>query len=219
LQGGRREVFTVVTAWGTSYIARMKIRTLLNSNVLWSTLAFCLLGCPAFADSTDATALSLIKEANRYVGDDVKDKVVQIYSEKSVGTLLPNIWYVVFYDQDATFKTAVVKFGAGRKLEVKHPMRPPFQYINVDKVFDQKKLKTDSDQAIKIATAEPLLDKLTIKATQLWLEYSDQGPRWKVRLWAAKLRNPSDMADIGDVYITAEDGKVVRNDLHIDRVD
>jgi hypothetical protein len=85
--------------------------------------------------------------------------------------------------------------------------------------LDAKKLKTDSDKAIKIATAEPLLDKLTIRATQLWLESSSSGPVWKVRLWATKLRNPNDMADIGDVYISAEDGTVTRRDLHIDRVD
>jgi hypothetical protein len=33
------------------------------------------------------------------------------------------------------------------------------------------------------------------------------------------LRNPNDMADIGDIYISAEDGTVTRRDLHIDRVD
>jgi hypothetical protein len=94
-----------------------------------------------------------------------------------------------------------------------------FNPLKPDEVLDAKKLKTDSDKAIKIATAEPLLDKLTIRATQLWLDTSNSGPVWKVRLWASKLRNPNDMADIGDIYISAEDGTVTRRDLHIDRVD
>jgi hypothetical protein len=38
-------------------------------------------------------------------------------------------------------------------------------------------------------------------------------------LWAQKLRHPNDDANIGDVFISAEDGKVLRSDLHIDRVD
>jgi hypothetical protein len=42
---------------------------------------------------------------------------------------------------------------------------------------------------------------------------------WKVRLWAAKLRNPERDADIGEVWVSASDGKVVKNDLHINRVD
>jgi hypothetical protein len=29
------------------------------------------------------------------------------------------------------------------------------------------------------------------------LQHGDLGPEWKVRLWAAKLRNPTEDADIG----------------------
>jgi hypothetical protein len=190
--------------------------TLLKGTVVLTTLAVCGLGQVAAAEPT---ALSLIKDANEYVGKDVRDQVVQIRSEKSVASLTPNIWYVVFYDKDATFKTAEVKFGAGKKLDVKHPMRAPFGYINDKNILDQKVIKIDSDKAIKTATAEPLLDKLTIRATQLWLENVDTVPTWRVRLWAQKLRHPNDDADIGEVFINAQDGKVSKSDWHIDRVD
>jgi hypothetical protein len=171
----------------------------------------------AFAD--EPTALSLIKQADEYVGKAVAGQVIGIRSEKSVAGLEPNIWYIVYHDHDAMFKTAEVKFGAGKELEVRHPMRQPFAYINDKNYIDQKTIKIDSDKAIKIATAEPLLDKLTIRATQLWLDHSDGVNTWKVRLWAQKLRHPDADADIGDVYISADDGKVIRTDLHIDRVD
>ena len=210
--------FRVVSAGHRFYTDRMKFTTtLLKGTIVLTTLALCGLG--QVASAADTTALSLIKEANEYVGKDVRDKVVGIRSEKSVATLTPNIWYVVFYDKDATFKTAEVKFGAGQKMEVKHPLRQPFAYINDKNLLDQKALKIDSDKAIKIATAEPLLDKLTIRATQLWLERVDNVQTWRVRLWAQKLRHPNDDANIGDVSISAEDGKVLKSDLHIDRVD
>ena len=197
----------------------MKIRTtLLKSTFVLATAVFFVSGGPVLA-ADEPTALSLIKEANRYVGEETKDQVVQIRSEKSVASLTPNIWYVVFYDKDATFKTAEVKFGAGKKLEVKHPMRQPFAYINYKNVMDSKTLKIDSDKAIKIATAEPLLDKLTIKATQLSLDRPETTPTWRVRVWAAKLRNPNADADIGEVFISADEGKVIKTDLHINRVD
>lgn len=190
-----------------------------------SSTRYCLLIAVAsfiggpLARAAEPTALELVKEANRYVGEDTKDQVVQIRSEKSVAGLTPNIWFVVYYDKDATFKTTEVKMGAGKKLEVKRPLRQPFAYIHADRVLDLKKVKIDSDKAIKTATAEPLLDKLTLRATQLWLEPTDKEPVWKVRLWAAKLRNAEKDADIGDVYINAEDGSVTKTDLHIDRVD
>lgn len=197
----------------------MKIKTtLFRGTIVLATAALCALGQTARA-ADEPTALSLIKDANEYVGKDTKDKVIGLRSEKSIASLQPNIWYVVFYDHDATFKTTEVKYGAGKKIDLKHPMRQPFAYINDKNLLDQKVIKIDSDKAIKIATAEPLLDKLTIRATQLWLENVDGVPTWRVRLWAQKLRHPNDDANIGDVSLSAEDGKVLKTDLHIDRVD
>src|SRR6476661_9807496 len=75
------------------------------------------------ARAGDLTAFQLAKEADKHVGEDAKGKIVQIRSEKSIGSLTPNIWYVVLYDTDATAKATEVKFGAGQKLSVKRPAR------------------------------------------------------------------------------------------------
>lgn len=179
-------------------------------------LALVVTGC---SPPNEVTALSLVKEANRHVGEQIKDHVVQIRSEKSIGTLIPNIWYVVFYDPDATFKATEVKLGAGQKLEVTRPLRVLELGMGNHKPLDRSKLKVDSDRAIKAATAAPLLASLKLTATQLWLQHGDLGPVWKVRLWAAKLRNPTEDADIGEVYIAGDSGEVIRTDLHINRVD
>lgn len=193
------------------------IKTNLHQKFL-ATVAIAL-GIGLSAQAGELTAYQLIKEGNRYVGEDCKDKVVQIRSEKSIGTMTPTIWYVVYYDPDATFKATEVKFGAGQKLEVKRPMRMLEPVTGEDKKLDRKKMNVDSDRALSTASADPLLQNLKLQASQLWLQRGDDGPVWKVRLWAAKLRNPNRDANIGDVYVSAEDGKVVRRDLHIDRVD
>lgn len=185
--------------------------------------------CPLLsARAEDATAFSLIKEGNRYVGEQAKDRVVQIRSDKSVGSVTPNIWYVVFYDPTASLKSVEVKFGAGQMLSVKRPMRLLEPVTGGDLPLDRSKLKIDSTEAIRIALKQPLLEKLTITATRLTLDRVGEGVLgqggpgqgvWKVRLWAAKLRNPARDADIGEVWISALDGQVVKNDLRINRVD
>src|SRR6266702_8675789 len=119
--------------------------------------------------AADPTAFDLIKEGNRYVSEEAKDKVVQIRSEKSVGGLTPNIWYIVYYDPDASLKATEVKFGAGKKLSVKRPFRLLEPVTGDSSTLDKDKLKVDSDKAIQIALKEPMLDKLTIKATELKL--------------------------------------------------
>ncbi len=168
----------------------------------------------------EPTAFELIEEGNRHVGEDAKGRVVQIRSEKSVGSLTPNIWYIVFFDPDATAKATEVKFGAGKKLSVKRPARLLEPIFGGHKELDREKLKVDSDRAIEIAKEEPLLKNLTLTATRLKLERGDNDqPVWKVTLWAQRLRQPEKSVDIGEVHVSAEDGKVVKNDLKISRVD
>ena len=169
--------------------------------------------------ATDPTALELVKLGDQYVGVQSKDKVVEIRSEKSIASLTPSIWYVVYYDPDATLKSVEVKFGAGKKMDVSHPLRLLEPVTGEDKVLDGKKLKVDSDKALKIAMSEPLLKNLTIKASKLTLKHGDAGPVWQVQLWAAKLKNPNDDADIGVVILSSADGSVIKTDLHPNSVD
>ena len=114
--------------------------------------AFIACGLARIAVAGEPTAFELIKLGNDYVGKDARDKVVQIRSEKSIGSLTPTIWFVVYYDVDASFKATEVKFEAGKKAAVKRPWRM-LEYVKADKVFDKAKLKVDSDAAIKIAAA------------------------------------------------------------------
>jgi len=109
--------------------------------------------------AAQSTAFELIKEGNRYVGEQAKDKVVEIRSEKSIGDITPNIWYVVFYDPTARMKAVEVKFGAGKMLDVKRPLRLLEPVTGGDLPLDREKLKVDSDKATKIALQEPLLDR------------------------------------------------------------
>jgi hypothetical protein len=205
----------------------MKImKTVLNRKVLASLLIASAFG--PLARAGEATAFDLIKEGNRYVGEQAKDKVVQIRSEKSIGSVTPNIWIVVFYDPTATLKATEVKFGAGKMMDVKRPLRLLEPVTGGDAPLDRDKLKVDSDAAIKTALKEPLLQNIKITATQLTLERVGEGVlgisgtgqgMWKVKLWAAKLREPSRDANIGEVWISAADGKALKSDLHINRVD
>lgn len=163
----------------------------------------------------EATAFDVAREGNRFVGEQSKDKIVQIRSEKSIGSVTPDTWYVVYRDPDATFKTVEVKFGKGRKLDVSHPWRMIKAVTGENKVLNRDKMKVDSDQAIKIATSEPALKDLKLLATKLELEDSDEGfPVWKVTLWAKKFSEPSRDVEVGKVWVSAKDGKVVKTSLN-----
>ena len=174
------------------------------------------------AQGGDQTAFELVKEASRHVGEEAKGRVVQLRSEKSINTLVPQTWFVVLYDPDATAKAVEVKFEAGKKVSVKRPARILEPITGAHRELDRTQLKVDSDKALEIAMSEPILKNIKIKASALKLERrsaSDDTPVWKVELWAAKLDNPNKNVSVGDVFITALDGKVVKSDLKISRVD
>jgi hypothetical protein len=164
--------------------------------------------------AADPTAFALVTKGNEYVGVQSKDKILHIESDKSMGTLVPTVWYVDYYDPDAVMKRVEVKFGAGQELEVSHPVRPFEMPAKDEEVFDRTRLKVDSDQALKLAAAEPLLKPLTLRAAKLTLTGSDAGPVWKVELWSAKLSDPTEEANVGTVTLSAVDGNIVRADVH-----
>jgi hypothetical protein len=177
------------------------------------------LAMASHAMARDLTAFELVKAGDPYVGVQSKDKVLQIRSEKSIASLTPDMWHVVYYDPTIGMKSMEVTFGGGKELQVSHPSHP-FQMPFHDRdILDNSKLKIDSDDVLKKATSQPLLKNLTLKASQLTLDHSDLGPVWKIRLWAAKLNNPDKQVDIGMITFSATDGSIVKSDLRPDRVD
>jgi hypothetical protein len=165
----------------------------------------------------EPTAFDLAKEGNRYVGEQAKDKIVQIRSERSVGSLTPRVWYVIYFDPTATFKSVEVKFAAGKMIDVKRPFRMIEMIGDASKSMDHDKLKVDSDAAIEKTLAEPILKDIKVKSLEAKLENTATGPVWRIRLWAEKM-NGRDVADIGKISVTADDGKVIETDIHLDRL-
>lgn len=195
----------------------MKLKSFKPLVLIAAGLWLCAL--PARADAPpEATAFALVKEGNRHVGEDAKDRIVQIRSEKSVGTLVPNVWYIVYFDPDATAKATEVKFGGGKKLSVKRPARV-LEFASGNTEIPREKLKIDSDKALEIAREEPMLKNLTLTSSEMKLDRWTAEPVWKIRFWATKLRDTTKTVDIGEIFVHATDGKVVKNDLHINKVD
>jgi hypothetical protein len=195
----------------------MKMKSLTGT---WLAAVLLAGGLSQVARAGEPTAFDLVKEGNRHLGEDAKGRVVQIRSEKSVGGLTPNIWFVVYYDPDATAKATEIKFAAGTKVSVKRPARVLEPITGSHHELPKDKLKIDSDKAIEIAKNEPLIKNLSLTNTELKLERGEgDQPVWKVKLWAAKIRKPSDTVNIGELHLSAEDGKVMKNDLKPGRVD
>jgi len=192
----------------------------LSAELIMKLFAALLLGASTlFAADKDATAFDLMKEGNRYVGEQAKDRVVQVRSEKSMGSLSPKVWYVVFYDPTASMKAVEVKFAAGKMVDVKRPFRLIERMSDSTRPMDKDKLKIDSDKAIEIAVKEPILEDIKVKSVEAKLENSDLGPVWRLRLWAQKLNKENALADIGKMVITADEGKVIENDIKLSRLD
>jgi len=166
----------------------------------------------ALAES-EPTALDLIKKGNDYVGIQSKDKIVQVYSDRSVASLQPNIWHVVYYDPSELTRTTDVKFEAGQETAIAH-MRPFQLPARPNQVVDLSKVTVDSDRAVDIAASQPLLKGLKLRYSKVTLQNGDNGPEWKIELWSAKVSDPTKDANVGTVRISAADGSVLQSNLH-----
>ncbi|HEV2327916.1 MAG TPA: hypothetical protein VGY56_03900 [Verrucomicrobiae bacterium] len=161
----------------------------------------------------EPTALDLIKRGDDYVGIQSKDKVIQIYSDKSVASLQPNVWHVVYFDPSVFSRITDVKFEAGQQSGIGH-MHPFALPAKSDQILDLSKITVDSDRAVQIAAAQPLLKGLNLRYSKITLEKGDNGPEWKVELWSAKVSDPTKDANVGDLRVSATDGSVIQSNLH-----
>lgn len=176
-------------------------------------IAACL-AVPSVISAAEPSALELAREGNRFVGEQFKDKVVLIRSEKSVATLTPQTWLVNYRNEFTSLKGIEVKFVGGKMADVDSAARG-------GRPFDLARLTVDSDKALNVATNEAILKNLTLRSSRMALERTGESgvPAWHVQLWASKLRNPSDAVSIGEIIVSAEDGSVLKNELKISRVD
>jgi hypothetical protein len=163
--------------------------------------------------AAEFTAYQLVKEGNSKVADGSKDRVVQIRSEKSVAGIVPATWYVVYYDEYASLKAVEVKFVGGRVVKVDRPARLFEAMADKHTEMDPKRMKIDSDKALKIAMKEDALVNLKVTASQLKLERYEEVPVWKITLWVAKVNKPAKEVKIGEIFVSADDGKVVKLDV------
>ena len=188
---------------------------------LYSTLALLALALGAPAPSLSAaqmTAFALVKEGDKFIAPQAKDRITQIHSEKSTASLAPDVWHIDYYDPTAAFKTTEVTFVAGKVTDIKRPKRL-LESVTGSRQMERKKLKVDSDRALAIALKEPLLKKLHLRATQFWLERTATGSTWKIRFWAARLGEPVQTVQIGDLYLSGKTGEILKTDLHTQNAD
>jgi hypothetical protein len=182
------------------------------------TLIFALALGSAFA--ADKTAFQLVAEGNNYLGADSRDQVVQIRSEKSVGGLTPTVWYIVYREPGATFKTVEIKFGNGQRLSTHRPWRVYESTVGNNAAFNKAHLKKDSDEALKLAMSQPQLAGLKLRSSKIELIKGGQPhPVWKIEFWAERRSDPARDTSVGDVWISAFDGRVIQSRLKPKRAD
>ncbi len=188
---------------------------------LYSSVALLALALGAPTQSLSAaemTAFALVKEGDKVIAPQAKDRIMQIHSEKSTGSLAPDVWHIDYYDPTAAFKTTEVTFVAGKVTEIKRP-KHLLDSLTGSRQLDWKKLKINSDRALAIALKEPLLKKLHLRAAQFWLERTATSSTWKIRFWAARLGEPDQTVQIGDLYLSGKTGEILKTDLHTQNAD
>lgn len=160
------------------------------------------------------TAFALVKEGDKVVARQAKDRITEIRSDRSTTDLTPDTWYIDYFDPTAAFKMTEVKFVAGKVEGITHP-KHWWDSLTGGKQLEWKKLKINSDRALAIATKETALKSLHLQAVQFWLDRAATGSTWKVRFWGSPLDKPEQTAEIGDVYLSGRTGEIIKDDLRV----
>lgn len=178
------------------------------------------------ASVMDRSAFDLIKEGNKYVIEQSRDKVVQIRSEKSKHGTTPTTWYVTYFDKvrDTDVKTYRVatgtelKFTAGNLVSVHRDLQLLETSDEHYAEMDMSMLTVDSNEALDVALKEPILTGLKVMSSDMVLEQGPEGyPVWKVSIWAARKDAKVDVK-VGEIWVSSVDGKVCKMTINPGRV-
>jgi hypothetical protein len=158
------------------------------------------------------TGLAAARAGNQFIPPQAKDEVTAIYSEKTQGGLDPAIWRIDYFDPSTSFKTTEVEFTGGKVTKISQPKHVLHLLVGVKKL-NWRKMKIDSDQALATALKDPVMKGFQLEADQFWLRRSPTDPIWEIRFWATRLGHPGKTMKIGQIFISARDGMVVKNEL------
>jgi hypothetical protein len=181
----------------------------------WFSLFVLSLVLSALADDLPIGKLSgyqAIDVANKSVPPSARNRVVGMYSEPSTNGLAPDIWHVQYIDPAVPFKKMEVKVVRGRVLDISHPRRM-LDTLTGTHQFEKRKLKIDSDRALKNLLNDKVLSKLNLQSAQYWLERTGQGPAWRIRLWMPQLNKPGQLNMIGEVTMSTQTGETYKSNL------
>jgi len=161
------------------------------------------------------TALQLVKLGNHYINEESQDEVIQITSEKTVGSLTPESWRINYYNPKATFKVTEVRFENGKMIRVREPDRVFNIFApGARKPMDLSKINLDSDDALKVVMDLPEAQAQTIISVEMKLQRGFGGfPVWQINLFGESQSNASDEKDLGTVILLATDGEIMKNTL------
>ena len=189
------------------------------SQTSWRIALVALFSLALWTNAAEPTAFELLKEGNRHVSTEARDKVLLIRSDKSAAGLTPTTWSIRYYDARARTRETELKFEKGKMQKVRQPFRLFARSGVASNILDNAKLEIDSDAALKTAEKDRLLEKLKLTNSQMTLEQWEGDTVWKITLWAEKVREAGKTVEIGRIFVNAKDGKVVHRDLHAERVE
>jgi hypothetical protein len=167
------------------------------------------------ATSSVATAFQLLQKGNSYVSARSKDRVLQVTSGRAPVNEAPQSWRILYYDDKTTYNAVEVCFEAGAMERVHEPNRLFGLFgASSSKTLDVTKLKTDSDQAIRIAAGECAALGITVNFVELKLERGYGGlPVWNIKLFGLMPGKAAEDVSLGYVIILADDGRVLKKDI------
>jgi hypothetical protein len=158
------------------------------------------------------TALQLVRQGNTHVSERSRNQVVQILSAREPVDLPPQHWRIVYYDPKVRYKSVEVRFENGVLERIYEPNRL-LEFLSPDaqKPLDIEKLRIDSDDALRIALALPVVKELVVRSADFELARGYGGlPVWKIRLFGALVGQSSDDSALGYAIVVADDGKVLK---------
>jgi len=190
----------------------MKKFLLSTLTVLALSASFALAGEPV-------SAFDAIKIADKELNKEAKDRVIEIFGEKSNTSVFPDKWQIIFFDPYAKQDGRMIEVTAGRVTAIQDGYTQLGKFrlaaYKPEEVINPGAMKIDSSKILDILKTSTALKDAHITGLRMKLVKPDKSsaiPNWYVVI-SASSSSTGESGEVGEATISAATGQILNLDI------
>jgi uncharacterized caspase-like protein len=144
------------------------------------------------------------------------NNIVHMKARRVPGQLHPDSWEITFGDSRYFWEKWRSTADTQARIDSGKFMAGFITAVEDATPMDRKKLVKDSTDILEMVAAR--FPTIRLASSEFEIDHEKWVPLWRVKIWAYKINQPAQEAELGRIDVDASTGAILRDDLNPDRL-